>query len=469
MSQLEFRFLSGVNIGSVIRLPIGSYTLGNTDSCDILSEEHLKEEVAVEIKITEQLDVLVSAVSGNIFIDKNKLTETENLKPGAILLLGMTAITYRLDDSDWPLITAKDLLIDSSEKVAEDKSSDRDNSEINGSESSSNEIDTDEKNGKISEKEALEKKKVTLTPIKIAVAIGTFLVAIVLLGMLIFGQNLTNSAETQELQNIRKSLSDNGFTLVKAEYKNEMYVISGLVENDEALVKLEQILPDSSHSMLVLVDKISFIAQSVRNAFKLYAIHVTPVFDEGVFRLYGYIRDPYLSNEVTQKVLANLPKSVRIEPHFTYKDEMRTILDKARTDDYQVKYYFKDGEIVYEGRFTREQSDSFLQTKKKSCEMVGGDIHFIDISTLSEGEIELLSMGKNTQNNSSDDELVSVSKDPKDDISGVTMDPMKFVTMKNGDKIFEGGVLPDGSTLVRIGSKSLLFEKNGVKEEYELK
>ncbi len=465
MSQLEFRFLSGDNIGSVIRLPIGSYTLGNTDSCDILSEEHLKEEVAVEIKITEQLDVLVSAVAGNIFIDKKKLTETENLKAGAILLLGMTAITYRLDDSDWPLITAKDLLIDSSLELAEDKSSDRDNSEIN--ESSSNEIDTDENNGNISETETIEKKKVT--PIKIAVVIGTFLVALILLGMLIFGQSLTDSTEKQELLNIRKSLSDNGFTLVKAEYKNEMYVISGLVEDDEALEKLEQILPDSSHSMLVLVDKISFIAQSVRNAFKPYAIHVTPVFDDGVFRLYGYIRDPYLSNEVTQKVLANLPKSVKIEPHFIYKDEMRTILDKAGSGDYQVKYYFKDGEIVYEGRFTREQSVSFLQTKKKSSEMVGGDVHFIDISTLSEGEIELLSMGKNTQNNSSEDELVSVSKDPKDDISGVTMDPMKFVTMKNGDKIFEGGLLPDGSTLVRIDSKSLLFEKNGVKEEYELK
>ena len=467
MSQLEFRFLSGDNIGSVIRLPIGSYTLGNTDSCDILSEEHLKEEVAVEIKITEQLDVLVSAVAGNIFIDKKKLTETENLKAGAILLLGMTAVTYRLDDSDWPLITAKDLLIDSSLELAEDKSSDRDNSEINESESSSNEIDTDENNGNISETETIEKKKVT--PIKIAVVIGTFLVALILLGMLIFGQSLTDSTEKQELVNIRKSLSDNGFTLVKAEYKNEMYVISGLVEDDEALEKLEQILPDSSHSMLVLVDKISFIAQSVRNAFKPYAIHVTPVFDDGVFRLYGYIRDPYLSNEVTQKVLANLPKSVKIEPHFIYKDEMRTILDKAGSGDYQDKYYFKDGEIVYEGRFTREQSVSFLQTKKKSSEMVGGDVHFIDISTLSEGEIELLSMGKNTQNNSGEDELVSVSKDPKDDISGVTMDPMKFITMKNGDKIFEGGLLPDGSTLVRIDSKSLLFEKNGVKEEYELK
>ena len=467
MSQLEFRFLSGDNIGSVIRLPIGSYTLGNTDSCDILSEEHLKEEVAVEIKITEQLDVLVSAVAGNIFIDKKKLTETENLKAGAILLLGMTAVTYRLDDSDWPLITAKDLLIDSSLELAEDKLSDRDNSEINESESSSNEIDTDENNGNISETETIEKKKVT--PIKIAVVIGTFLVALILLGMLIFGQSLTDSTEKQELLNIRKSLSDNGFTLVKAEYKNEMYVISGLVEDDEALEKLEQILPDSSHSMLVLVDKISFIAQSVRNAFKPYAIHVTPVFDDGVFRLYGYIRDPYLSNEVTQKVLANLPKSVKIEPHFIYKDEMRTILDKAGSGDYQVKYYFKDGEIVYEGRFTREQSVSFLQTKKKSSEMVGVDVHFIDISTLSEGEIELLSMGKNTQNNSGEDELVSVSKDPKDDISGVTRDPMKFITMKNGDKIFEGGLLPDGSTLVRIDSKSLLFEKNGVKEEYELK
>ena len=427
----------------------------------------MKEEVAVEIKITEQLDVLVSAVAGNIFIDKKKLTETENLKAGAIVLLGMTAVTYRLDDSDWPLITAKDLLIDSSLELAEDKVSDRDNSEINESESSSNEIDTDENNGNISETETIEKKKVT--PIKIAVVIGTFLVALILLGMLIFGQSLTDSTEKQELLNIRKSLSDNGFTLVKAEYKNEMYVISGLVEDDEALEKLEQILPDSSHSMLVLVDKISFIAQSVRNAFKPYAIHVTPVFDDGVFRLYGYIRDPYLSNEVTQKVLANLPKSVKIEPHFIYKDEMRTILDKAGSGDYQVKYYFKDGEIVYEGRFTREQSVSFLQTKKKSSEMVGGDVHFIDISTLSEGEIELLSMGKNTQNNSGEDELVSVSKDPKDDISGVTMDPMKFITMKNGDKIFEGGLLPDGSTLVRIDSKSLLFEKNGVKEEYELK
>ncbi|MGN0915844.1 MAG: hypothetical protein ACI4NE_05780 [Succinivibrio sp.] len=467
MSQLEFRFLSGENIGSVIRLPVGSYTLGNTDRCDILSEESLKEELAVELEITEQLEVLVTPVSGNILIDRKNVSATEKMAPGSILLLGMTAVTYRLDGSDWPLITAKDLLTDPVEETSQEITDGGESSDKNETQVTDNETVADEQEEESSAVVASEKKKTG--PIKITGIIVSFLAALTFLGMLIFGQSVATTTEDSELENITKTLADNGFSLVKAEYKNEMYVISGLVEDDEALVKLEQILPDSSHSMLVLVDRISFIAQSVRKAYTLYGIHVNPVFEDGTFRLYGYISDPYLSNKVTESVAANLPKSVKLEPHFTYKDEMKKILEASGSGDYQVKYYFKDGEIVYEGRFTREQSASFSKTKKMSSEKVGGEVCFIDISTLSEGEIELLSMVKNSKNNADGDETESISKDPKDDITGVTMDPMKFITMKNGDKIFEGGVLPDGSTLLKISSESLLLEKGGVKEEYELK
>ena len=55
------------------------------------------------------------------------------------------------------------------------------------------------------------------------------------------------------------------------------------------------------------------------------------------------------------------------------------------------------------------------------------------------------------------------------DIVGVTMQPMRFVSMADGCRYFEGSVLPDGSVLKEISVHALTMERQGEIYIHELK
>ena len=54
-------------------------------------------------------------------------------------------------------------------------------------------------------------------------------------------------------------------------------------------------------------------------------------------------------------------------------------------------------------------------------------------------------------------------------VTGVTMSPMKFISLSNGQRIFEGGLLPGGYTLDSIDVRVLTLRKDGQTLQYPLR
>ncbi len=54
-------------------------------------------------------------------------------------------------------------------------------------------------------------------------------------------------------------------------------------------------------------------------------------------------------------------------------------------------------------------------------------------------------------------------------VTGVTMSPMKFISLSNGQRIFEGGLLPGGYTLDGIDVRVLTLRKGGQTLQYPLR
>ena len=52
---------------------------------------------------------------------------------------------------------------------------------------------------------------------------------------------------------------------------------------------------------------------------------------------------------------------------------------------------------------------------------------------------------------------------------GVSLEPMRFITLRNGHKYFEGGVLPSGYTVSKIDLNKIIVTKGGESHEYQLR
>lgn len=50
---------------------------------------------------------------------------------------------------------------------------------------------------------------------------------------------------------------------------------------------------------------------------------------------------------------------------------------------------------------------------------------------------------------------------PEIRVTGVTLTPMRFISLATGQRVFEGGLLPGGYVLESIGVKELKLRKDG--------
>lgn len=54
-------------------------------------------------------------------------------------------------------------------------------------------------------------------------------------------------------------------------------------------------------------------------------------------------------------------------------------------------------------------------------------------------------------------------------VTGVTLAPLRFITLDTGECVFEGGVLPSGHILEGIDTNALQLSKDGVRSTYTLR
>ena len=473
--RFEFRFLSGSNIGASLVLPQGEYILGNTDKSDIVIYDNAIEKSELKLFLTEE-GVFAEALSGNWLINNSQLKGKQSLPSGDLLSLGLNTLAWHKEGDPFAAFTSfsvketNDVVLHAqSEQDIKDEASAKAN--ISG-------LTAQNTNSK-TEHPIANKSKSTY---KSKIFIGAVILAL-LLFLLIFGNVFDSKASIdEEIAAIKNQSSSFFVDPVQVNFKDGIYVVSGSVLDQENYEKLMKSIPHVSYPVEIKANLISAKALSIKHAFSLYGITVNPALKGNDFVVYGYICDPYYENDIFNALNSHLSEQ-NIKSGFTYRSQLEPFIqEKISQLNLPVSLIFDKGFVVYDGKFTPDQYQDFLTLQRETADFCKAPVIFRDIRTMPKGNIDLLprdavsvTYKDSDQKLSSDNEKsdltdpVSVLPFNLDSISGVTLEPLRFVSLKNGDKYFEGAELPNGYILEKISVNELILDKKGEKITYELK
>ncbi len=118
---VNFKFLSGEHIGATLALVPGSYLLGNTEDCDIELEKGQTAAVRLDIDENNGVTVSLEdgeAFVGNTALTSEKV----KLNPGDILVMGLTAIALTAEGMDLKKIDLSALGFNTSQDTEQQES-----------------------------------------------------------------------------------------------------------------------------------------------------------------------------------------------------------------------------------------------------------------------------------------------------------------------------------------------------------
>jgi type III secretion protein D len=100
--MLELRILSGLQAGARVKLPNGSYRIGQGKECDVVIVGHSVEADALLLAITDDAVVATPSQAGCGFGLNDSVFEPVTLSRGQAFRVGDIWILVDLDDTPWP-------------------------------------------------------------------------------------------------------------------------------------------------------------------------------------------------------------------------------------------------------------------------------------------------------------------------------------------------------------------------------
>ena len=468
--KIEFRFLSGANIGSAFVLPQGEYLVGNSDACDILIYDTNADSFDARLVIDND-EVFIEPLNGAWFLNKNSITGKTSFKKGDFLSIGVNTICWQYEGEPFVALNS---LIDTTKKPS-------DTDEKIMADTVVEELKDDRSTVFENEEKTIKEDLKPQSYTKRIVCGGIIL--LILLFLLIAGNFFFKDKKLSvqdQVELIQNKIAELLYTDLQVKFKDGLFTIEGSIPTQKEYDTLLEALPTLSYPLELKVALLSDKEESIKRSFRLYDIEVQPSINNESVDIYGYIIDPYHENDVLNSVKGLLPVP-KVNSKFTYKDALEVFLNQKIAENHiPVALTFKEGYIVYDGKFTPEQYRSFLTLQKDAADFCHAKVIFKDIRNESQNTIEVLPR-EFTQVETKD--AIASTKEPSqsfvaisnllqfnaNDIEGVTLKPLRFISLKNGNKYFEGAVLPNGFTLEKIAVHQLILEKNGEKVVYELK
>ncbi|MBQ8708661.1 MAG: hypothetical protein IJ523_11295 [Succinivibrionaceae bacterium] len=526
---VEFRFVSGQNVGAALRLAPGSYAIGNGSDCDVVLACVSKEPVSFRVEISDELTVRACAQEGKSALndghgERALAEEPADVAEGARIGAQGEYMVWYANWSDhkdeFMFVSRSEIEMLKQNAVAEDRQNAERPDAQESKQSSADDGDQDQPKSQMRTDEvgepgeqALEDQK-EIEPEKKKSGHGRLILTVaglaVLLALLIaqnygYLKNLFFQNENSEialLENYVKQ-AKNGKLFFRD--RGRIYNIRGVFKNQNDYQAFLDGLPASRKPIELNVRLLSDVLDTIRRTFKMYGLTVTPVAREEHFDVYGYVIDEFALTEIVQKLKKDLPAFDFLDMKFKYRSELETFIARECADaGIDVQLLFARGFLAYRGIFSLNDLSRFDEIRKKTETLVGGSVDFRNAANLSAEDLaEIDRLNKNTEaaavaqtatasnpvgapvrveaakpNVASDggnksDERKSQKTDSRRDFSiknivGVTRGPMNFITTKDGNKYFAGAKLPGGYTIVRIEQNYIELEKDGKKEVFKL-
>lgn len=332
---------------------------------------------------------------------------------------------------------------------------------------------------------------------------GLYFVAILLLLSLTITIKETYALMSTKVILLEKSVNRQGFSHLTILENESGIILSGILKDDverAKVVRLAQNMHFSVYLDLKIQDDLLKSLEAAYNGEGFYP-KIDIITDGNQIVVSGYLKDKLLLHVIDTYVQKNIPalKNQTIEYNVHYADELQKILSprlsNAKLDFFNIQYLL--GTLSVTADFTEENKKIFgeimdtislelqipikvlvTSVAEKQLERLKGTVGTLTTQQAAELNQEVSNQLTDMQRDFIQDTAnkdmqgfasQQVNTDMRFDVSSVTLNPIKYIILSTGERVFEGGLLPGNYVLKKIDLKHLTLNKNGIKSKYYLK
>lgn len=499
MDGVTLRIFSGLHTGAEIELTEGVYVIGADDSCDlILSDSSLSaRHAALHVLFPEgSAQVTAEPLDGAVILSGDAVPGEERLPARYPFLLGQVIFawteTASADEAAWQeveeqLTRAKKSAepVNEEEKAAAPMAAMLPEEEAEAPEHA-NEVAGDAPLPDMTEGDAAEAGKKSPRSRRIFKAAGT-IAALGLAGLLCFTWQDGTQERTPE-QIMRALLDEAGYQKLTVTGGKDSVTVTGRIASDRErgrLLRLAQLL----HFPVYLdVTVKSDAADAVRASFNALGLfpevtELPPSTHPGLL-VKGYIKSGVLEEQALTEAIRNVPDlqagaqggrpKLALFQDIRHEEDVQVLLVPALAGAglSAVKTEYQPGRILLRGAFTPQTKASLEEVVAAVQTKLGVPAPFDIINS---AEIPGQTKTDNIYTRQENKEKASAAAQQNDtgsssfQVSAVSMGPMKFITLKNGERVFEGGELPGGYVLEKVSVDELTLTRNNTTTLYPLR
>ncbi len=492
-----FKVFTGPHNGLVFDLKPGSYKVGNgTDNDLIFSDEEMGSSAAV---------IEVTPFEVNITLNDPAQLNGQAVEPGqmkwesgSFILLGDTLICYRAASikGPWakPAFATEQTAVEAPKDESQGAEGQDENAPAEG-EAPKAEGEGDTAAASESEQSAESKTEETLAPLTVKELLSSRsivltaisgLVLVLLLFVLMFGSTIFRANELEtDLNALNSIIEENSFKDLKTEVNDGVIDLNGSVESKQRFAKLIEVMPKLKTTLNLNVEVRDDEILGVERDFMNLGYYVRAHYiDDGKIGVDGYMSDAYVQAEAFNAMESRYKD--RLKGRIIYRHELENEL-KNNCEElgvHNIQLVVGNGRVFYKGRTTLEDENNLETARYQTAKKFGIPLLFTRYDPKSSSSVERLDGTETVELSAQTDERVtSLSERSEEDknsrnkaqnmdetaILSVTMKPMRFITLKNGRKYFEGGVLPSGFVVTSIDLNKVVLMKGSEVKELQLK
>lgn len=465
---------SGYHIGAELCLYQGKYVFGSDDVCDfILSDKNIAgkhflleitaKPLTLDKDSEQEYEVKVTPLDGKAALNHTEIHEETVWEQGSVLSANEIIFAWAKDNMPECIQTIYHSLYQNPEQNTAPQAQ-QNTEEIQSSNNTAiependNIIDTENNSNKQSLQQKLKSPKNLLV----------IFLAVLTLSTLVFTFTPFEKQELKDTQLMQKMLAEQGFSQIDVITADEGIFWQGIIENDSEQAKLYHLAQSMHfpvHLELVVKDD---LIRTFKQIMGLEDIYPTIKIDKDSIFIGYYVKDA-LFQQIAEKALFEMfPKYGELEEKITEKTIYEPEL-KEKLLAFQEKYplvkldpAFDKGKLLFKANYSRQEKEEIKTVFAELEEDLGFKV-----------EYDFMEVNAPHKNNPLQQQTANSLEQKTNKmnfvVTSVNVDAIPFITLSSNEKIFIGGVLPNGGILEGIGLTELTINNNGTLTIYPLR
>ncbi|MDR2300879.1 MAG: hypothetical protein LBF38_02405 [Deltaproteobacteria bacterium] len=483
--SLEWRVIAGPNLGASIALGVGKTIIGSGDESDLILRDRSVRPKHLELEINLSgpgtFMVLAKPLDGQTRLDGQVLEALgREVGPGQVISLGFSALAYGHSESDFegaelvPLAYARSLAPEIAAEEPKEKAQEDQGEGEGETEPTVGALDskTDEGAGEVEEEErpaaVLEKPRK-----KSRVGLLGLVLVVLALLLLVFGPARKDQVG-EELTDLKALLQSNGFETLEVTRMGSGLEAYGELESDAELSRLVELVKGRPSKVFLRISVKKDLLEAGRQALNSYGFYPSLFFDgEGRPTVTVYMLDQAVEDKAFEDLAKDVPALEPVKA-VIHRDVLEPVLlqELSAAGLADIMVTFREGFLELGVGPGFEKGRALAQTFNKIAGRMGVPVVYTlnaeGVPAL-DGSGPIIQAGGGVTPSPLPQQSAPViaqvePENPNDpasflDVVGVTLTPMRFVSTRDGQKLFEGSALPGGWVITTIESRTLTLAR----------